>query len=146
MKIAIPVNDLLALYKHNPLTAPKFAIYDIESVNSEVYFSLHSILENKLSKHKNHIFTTKEIMCTCDLEKKNNLLHKCEHYALLELIGDCSYLLADRYCDNTKKSMKQGGVILFRIPTIINKVEIAIKNFLIGGSIANKIKHIHHAS
>lgn len=146
MKIALPVNDMLTLYKYNPHTAPKFAIYTIVTVGDELHFSLHCVLENKLSKHNNHLFNTEEMTCNCHLEEKNNLSHKCEHYSPLELIGDCSYLLASSYCENTKASMEQGGVILFKVPSIINKVEIAIKNFLIGGSIATQIKQIHNVS
>lgn len=147
MKIAVPVNDSLALYKDNPHTAPKFAIYNIvTSSDVDVYFSLHSVIENSFFKIKNAQFDTTEIKCDCDIERQNNLRHKCNHYAILELIGDCSYLLASKHCKNTKASMKQGGVEVFRLPLIINTVNIAIKNFIIGGSFANKIKHIHHAS
>jgi predicted Fe-Mo cluster-binding NifX family protein len=147
MKIAVPVNDTLTLYKDNPHTAPRFAIYDVVTTSgADVYFSLHSVIENTLFKIKNAEFDTTEIKCDCDIDRQKNLRHKCDHYAILELIGECSYLLASKYCKNTKISMKQGGIEVFKIPSIINTVNIAIKNFIIGGSFANKIKHIHHAS
>lgn len=147
MKIALPVNDTLTLYKDNPHTAPRFAIYEIVTKSdAQVYFSLLKVVENKFSKLKNDAFDTKELTCDCDKERKSNLRHICDHYSLLELIGECSYLLVTRYCENTQKSMKQGGIEIFRLPKIINSVNIAIKNFIIGGSFANKIKHIHYAS
>lgn len=147
MKIALPVNDTLTLYKDNPHTAPRFAIYDVVTTkNKEVYFSLHSVIENKFSQLKNAEFDEKERHCDCDILRQENLRHKCDHYAILELIGECSYLLANKYCNNTKKSMEQGGVKMFKIPPIINTLNTAIKNFIIGDSIANKIKQIHYAS
>jgi len=146
MKIAIPVNDLLNVYKNNPHTAPKFAIYDLIKEDDTVHFSLESIKENQLSTHKNHPFCSDEIMGTCSSEVQENLTHKCEHYSVLEMIGGCSYLLVNRYCENMKNSMKQSGIELFKIPSIINKTDIAIRNFIIGGSIASKIQYIHNAS
>lgn len=147
MKIALPVNDTLTLYKNNPHTAPKFAIYDVNTEDGEdVYFSLHSVIENKYSRLKNSEFDTNETNCDCDLQRQENLRHMCDHYAILDLIGECSYLLANKYCKNTKKSMEQGGIKMFKIPPIINSVNIAIKNFIIGGSIARKITNIHYAS
>lgn len=147
MKIALPVNETLVLYKNNPHTAPKFAIYDVITTNDKnVYFSLHSVIENRFCKLKNANFDERETHCECDIQRQKNLRHKCDHYAILELIGECSYLLANKYCKNTKKSMEQGGIKMFKIPPIINSVNIAIKNFIIGDSIANKIKQIHYAS
>lgn len=147
MKIALPVNETLTLYKNNPHTAPRFAIYDVITTNNrDVYFSLHSVIENRFYRVKNAEFDEKERECDCDIQRETNLRHKCDHYAILELIGECSYLLANKYCKNTKKSMEQGGVKIFKIPPIINTINIAIQNFIIGDSIANKIKQIHYAS
>jgi predicted Fe-Mo cluster-binding NifX family protein len=58
-------------------------------------------------------------------------MHKCEHYSLLETLHDCSYLLANRYCRNTQKSLKQAGIKIFKLPVIISRLDIAIKNFII---------------
>ena len=146
MKIAVPVNDLLNVYKHNPHTAPKFVIYDLVKLENEVRFSLDSIVENTLSLHKNHLFRSEAITGDCEKEEKENIVHKCEHYSLLEMIGGCSYLLANRCCENTKKSMKQSGIGVFKIPSIINKTDMAIQNFIIGEFIASKIQNIHNVS
>jgi predicted Fe-Mo cluster-binding NifX family protein len=146
MKIAVPVNDLLNVYKHNPHTAPKFLIYEIVKLHNEVHFSLDSVVENSLWVYKNHLFHSSEVMGECDDAKKENMAHKCEHYSLLEMISGCSYLLAARFCESSKKSMQQSGIKIFKIPSIINKTDIAIQNFIIGESIASKIQQIHNAS
>jgi len=146
MKIAVPIDDSLDIYKHNPHTAPKFVIYELLKQQNEVYVSLFCIVDNTLSVHKKRDFYADEIMGTCESENKQSIMHKCEHYSILEAIGGCSYLLANRYCENTKMSMKQSGIEVFKIPSIINKPEMAIKNFIIGESIASKIQNIHNVS
>jgi len=146
MKIALPIKDTLNIYKDNPHTAPKFAIYIIENINNTIHFSLHAIVDNPLSDLKCHQFTEEEKTCSCDAEEQKSLMHKCEHYSLLESIGDCTYLLANKYCINTRNSMKKAGIKIFQVPPIISKIDIVIKNFIIGASLANKIKNIHHAS
>ncbi len=146
MKIALPVKDNLTMYKNNPHTAPKFAIYSIDKIHETIEYSLLSIIENPMSKLKDKMFDNEEIACNCSAEKQNNLEHKCEHYSLLETLHDCSYLLASRYCKNTQNSLKKAGIKIFKIPAIISRLDIAIKNFIIGASLASKIKNIHNAS
>jgi len=147
MKIALPISESDTLYKNNPLTAPKFAIYNIEITKSaDVYFSLDSIIENRFYQTKGTSFDTNELSCNCDKSREQNLRHICDHYALHELIKGCSYLLASKYCLNTKNSMQSVGIKIFKIPAIINKINFAINNFIIGGSLAYKITDIHHAS
>jgi predicted Fe-Mo cluster-binding NifX family protein len=84
--------------------------------------------------------------CDCNTERQHNLRHKCEHYTLLEIIHGCTFLLASKYCLNTKTMMKNGGITIIKIPPIAKKIDTAIKNFLIGASLANTVKHIHHES
>ena len=52
MKIVLPVQDTFSIYKHNPHTAPKFAIYVVEELRGTVHFSLHSIIENQMYTFK----------------------------------------------------------------------------------------------
>lgn len=146
MKIALPINDTLTIYKNNPHTAPRFAIYIIEHKANGVYFSLSSIVENPLSKYKSQMFDQEQKSCECSAEREKNIEHICEHYSLLETLSDCSYLLANKYCKNTKSSMMKAGVVLFKIPPIINQIDIAIKNFILGVPLANNIRYIHNAS
>lgn len=146
MKIALPIDESLSFYKDNPHTAPKFAIYNIEIGEIDIFFSLDKIIENKLFRVKSNEFEEQERKCECATQRQENLRHKCDHYSLLEEINGCSYLLANKCCTNTQNSMKIGGIKVFTIPPIINKIDIAIKNFIIGGSLASQIRQIHHAS
>jgi predicted Fe-Mo cluster-binding NifX family protein len=146
MQIAIPLNDQLSLYHSNPCTAPKFAIYAIEGDRTHLSFRLTQIVDNPWCRIKCANFEEEAVACDCDPDRRNSMRHISEHYALLDAIGECSYLLADRYCENTKRAMKNGGVRIFKIPSIIKQTDMAIKNFLIGAELANTMQHIHHAS
>jgi len=146
MKIALPVNNAMTLYRDNPHTAPKFAIYEIKNSQDCVIFTLASIVQNPWNIMREKNFDNNQVQCKCDFIKENTISHKCEHYALLDAINGCKYLLANQYCKNTKNTMRNGGIIISKIPPIINQIDMAIKNFLIGASLADTIKHIHHGS
>ena len=146
MEIAIPTDDKHAIYHDNAYTAPKFAIYSIILGKTEISFSLKSIIENPLSRLKCEGFEDDQLACHCDFERSQSQRHIYEHYALLDVIGGCSYLLANQYCKNVIRSMENGGITIYKIPPIIKKIDMAIKNFLIGASIANKVQNIHYES
>jgi len=146
MMIAVPEDNDLTFYHDNPFTAPKFAIYSIEGDKTNVSFSKSAIVENHRHLFKCNIIEESQIACDCDMDAKKDIEHICEHYSLLESISNCSYLLADKYCENTSNTLKKGGVIVFKIPTFIKDINVAIKNFLIGASLANKVQYIHNAS
>jgi len=146
MKIAVPLTKELMLYSNNPYTAAKFAIYLIVGDKTDVSYSLIEIVDNPRYIEVSDIGEETEKECACDSERQNDLKHICEHYSILESIASCSYLLAIKYCKNTSKTLQNGGIKIFQIPTIIKKADTAIKNFLIGASLANRIQNIHHAS
>lgn len=146
MKIAIAMTSDNRVYHNNPCTAPKFAIYTIDKENMQVRFSLSAIFDNPVFTNSSQTFTDEEKSCDCSIERQKDFSHACEHYALLDIIGGSTYLLADKYCQNTLKSLNNGGVSIYKIPTIIHDLDIAIKNFLIGAKYANTFQHIHHAS
>ena len=147
MDIAIPTDENLAIYHDNAYTAPKFTIYSIYLQDkTNIRISRKSIIDNPLYRVKCNSFCEDQIKCDCDIDSSKNLRHLYEHYALLDIISGCSYLLANRYCDNVARTMDKGGICIYKIPPIIKEVEMAIKNFLIGASLANRIQHIHHAS
>lgn len=146
MTIAIPVHPDHRLYHDNPCTAPRFALYDIEGPESNVQVRLKTEVDNPLCQVTHNCFDAEKIACSCNETQQKNIQHISEHYALLEAIAGCSYLLADRYCANTSRTLKNGGIELVKIPPFIDKIESAIKNFLIGASLANQVQHIHHAS
>jgi len=146
MKIAVAMDLDHTFYHKNPSTAPKFAIYTIKGEKSEVTYALSAIFENPWYSKKANIIQNEEINCECSIERQEDLDHACSHYAVLDVISGCSYLLADHYCNNTLKALKNGGVSIFKIPFMIRDIEIAIKNFLIGALYASTVQHIHHAS
>lgn len=146
MKVAIAMTSNNRVYHDNPCTAPKFAVYTIHKENLQVTFSLNAVLDNPVYTKNVKAFTDDAINCGCSIEQQQDFTHACEHYALLDIIGGSSYLLADKYCKNTLKSLNNGGVSIYKTPSIIHDVEIAIKNFLIGANYANTVQHIHHAS
>ena len=146
MKIAVPLKDTFTFYHLNPFTAPKFAIYNIEGDRLNLTYGLSSVVENPCKNINNGEFEEKQILCDCDEKQCTNIHHIFEHYALLDAIGGCSYLLADRYCDNTTRALNNGGIKMFKIPPIINMIDSAVKNFILGASLASTFKHIHHVS
>ncbi|OHE10908.1 MAG: hypothetical protein A2513_01050 [Sulfurimonas sp. RIFOXYD12_FULL_33_39] len=146
MRIAIPLDKNMMFYNENPYTAPKFAIYFIEGNHSDISFKILKILDNPRYLDVSEGVEEIQKKCDCNIERQTDMQHICEHYSILETIGNCSYLLAAKYCHNTYKTLKNGGIKIFKIPSIIKKTEIAIKNFLIGASFANKIQSIHDAS
>jgi len=146
MKIAVPFSQQLELYRDNPSTAPKFGIYEIVMEKSRVGISLLSVEMNPWCKTACGLFDTSSTNCTCDEERQKDIRHITEHYALLEVLAGCSYLLADRFCDNTKRALTNGGIHLFKFPSVIRTTENAIKNFIIGASLANTVEHVYYAS
>lgn len=147
MEIAIPTDEKDTIYRDNAFTAPKFAIYSVLLEDkTNISFHLKFIIENPLQTLKCDGFKNEQLTCNCKGESSNNLHHVYEHYALLDAIGGCSYLLANHYCKNVIRSMKNGGITIYKIPPIIKKIDTAIINFLIGASFASPTQHIHYAS
>lgn len=146
MKIAIPVDKDLMLYSENPYTAEKFAIYSIKGDANNISFDMVKIVDNPRSNQVSDGLEEIQKKCACDKERQDDMQHICDHYSILETIKSCNYLLSAKYCKNTYKTLQNGGITVFKIPTIIKKTDSAIKNFLIGASIANRIQNIHHAS
>ncbi len=146
MKIAVPVNNIMTFYHFNPFTAPKFAIYSIDGDRNKVTFRLQSVVENPWVGTDFGEFETKQVTCNCDSSACANMQHISEHYALLDVIGGCDYLLVDLHCDNVSRALKNGGIQVYKTPPIIHKIDTAIKNFILGVSLASTFKHIHYAS
>ena len=146
MKIAVPFSQQMELYRHNPSTAPRFGIYEIESKNGNVAVRLLRVEANPWCENSCNAFPNSDATCTCDEERQQDIRHITEHYALLEVLGGCSYVLADHFCDNTKRALANGGIRIFKYPSVIRTAENAIKNFIIGASLANTVEHVHYAS
>ena len=146
MKIAVAMTSNNHVYHSNPCTAPKFGIYTIKKEGSNVSFALSAIFENPIFAKNDHHFTDEEKNCNCSIERQQDFNHACEHYALLDIIGGSSYLLADKFCKNTQRSLVNGGISIYKVPPIVREVNIAIKNFLLGANYAHTVQHIYHAS
>ncbi|MCD6258412.1 MAG: hypothetical protein J7J31_02295 [Helicobacteraceae bacterium] len=146
MKVAIPVDSDNTLYMQNPYTAPQFAIYRIEGDRDSLHYSIDTIIENPKHTLAKTTFANTQIDCNCLEAEVNCFDHICEHYSLLEIISGCKYLLAVKYCQNTSNALKNGGIEVFQIPTIIKQAESALKNFLIGAKYASKISNIHNGA
>ena len=146
MKVAVPTDNELLFYHANPITAPKFSIYHIDGDYLNLTFSLVDIVINPWIVANKGVFDEEQINCRCDEEECFDIRHISEHYALLEVIGECDYMLADGYCKNTLNTLAKAGIKIFKIPSIIRKIDYAIKNFILGASLADNVKHVHYAS
>ncbi|MEN8726875.1 MAG: hypothetical protein ABF276_02820 [Sulfurovum sp.] len=145
-KIAIPVNNTMGFYHSNPMTAPKFAIYTINIKNENVTFSLINIADNPWNRTNNGIYSPSQIDCSCNKEICSDIRHITEHYSILNVIHECDYLLVDNYCDNSLRALQNANIQTYKIPPFITHTHLAIKNFLLGASLASTFKHIHYAS
>lgn len=146
MTIAIPLNKSMVLYHSNPITAQKFAIYNLKSNKSGITVALQCVVNNPWVNSEPECFTEEKVTCNCSIEQQNDMQHISHHYTLLDAIGGCSYLLADHYCHNTMRTLRNGGVSIYKVPPIIKQVNHAIANFIIGASLASTAEYIHHAS
>jgi predicted Fe-Mo cluster-binding NifX family protein len=144
MMFAVPLANDLKLYRQNPCTAPKFGIYTVDGEPSNVSFMRLRIMDNPWLKNSCEGFEGEQINCNCASDQQKSFRHKTEHYAILEAIAGCSFLLANNYCKNTLQTLKNGGIKIYEIPNIITNIDSAIKNFLVGAYLARSIKHIHH--
>lgn len=147
IKIAIPLDNTMSFYHRNLFTAPTFAIYIIKNENKRITtFSLLKVIDNPWNSINNGEYKECQIQCACDKEISSDIQHITEHYAIFHAIGTCDYLLVDYYCDNISQVLKNADIKTYKVPPFIHKVDMAIKNFLLGVSLASTLKHIHHAS
>lgn len=144
MMFAIPLAHDLNLYRYNPCTAPKFGIYTVDGDPSNVSFMRLRVMENPWLTLKGDGFDGEQINCRCGRSDQQSMRHKTEHYAILEAVAGCTFLLANNYCKNTLQTLRNGGIRIYEIPDIITNIDSAIKNFLVGATLARSIKHIHH--
>ncbi len=146
MLIAIPLTTELSIYHNNPFTAPQFGIYSIEKQERNILFLQKNIVQNPWSKTNDTSFDEEQITCSCTPEKQCELTHMVQHYGLADLLSSCTYLLADKRCDNIANTFQKLHIKLYKIPAIIKDPKSAIKNLIIGVSLADHIQDIHYAS
>lgn len=145
--IAIPVDATNNVYHDNPCSAPLFAVYEIEGSRKEIRYRHAFTRLNPWKKVEGTMVTDMSVRnCSCDDDTSQDPHHISEHYALLEVLGKCDYLLANRYCLNTVKMMRNVGIKLHRFPPFVKRIDQAIHHFIIGADIADHVQHIHPAS
>lgn len=139
IKVVLPVDHHLAFYHNNPLTAPQFAIYYLATVNLKASFSLITTFHNPFLLESGNECSMALRECHCSQETVEIPEHKSVHYQLLSVMVGCQYLLADRYCENLKEALGNYGISVYKIPSIIQHTNHALKNFLVGASIADNV-------
>ncbi len=147
MKFAVPITTLPNIYPNNPCTAPQFAIYSVHYIAKEVHYAFVRTVANPW-RNEDGTFgcDLQAINGECSIEAQNDLSHMSEHYAMLEAINGCSYLLVQSYCENTRRAMRNAGVKLFQIPPFCKTLEQAVSNFLIGAKLAEHSGQIRAVS
>ncbi len=142
MKILIPLTQTKEVYHDNFFKAPHFGIYTIDNQKRDIYCQFESLVPNPYEC----IYTNDPTHCAnhgmCD-QTQCTVQHIEDHYAFSKSINGCNYVLADRYCDTMVEAFRQTGITLYKLSPFLHTVEIAIKNFILGVSLASTLQHIH---
>ena len=146
MKFAVPFTECLDLYRDNALTAPKFGIYSLRGNGGKITILMTEVVPNPLAVSDTCTFDTAMVHCSCAPRRREAFSHRLLHYGLLEILDGCDYLLANYGCDNLRRALAKGGIKVFHYASFIRQTDHAIKNFIIGASLADTVQHINHAS
>jgi len=147
MMLAIPMDAMMRVYHYNPCSAAMFALYDVCGERKDIRYRFVETRLNPWEKHKGAMVCDPKMKtCECESDLSQNPQHVSEHYALLEVIGKCNYLIVDSYCLNTLYAMKNVGIKIHKIPPFIKKADEAINHFIIGANLADHLRYIHPAS
>jgi len=142
MLVWVPVKNQTDVYHNNIFRAPFFALYAIDRVKSNVYCSCIDLIRNPYSCLKNMNQELSQNYGICDPESCT-MEHITEHYILSHRIKSCDYVLADHFCETMTKALQEKGVTIYKISPFLHSPDIAIKNFILGVSLASKLQHIH---
>lgn len=147
MIVAIPVDARMRVYHHNPCSATMFALYKLTGERTDVQYAHVDTKLNPWERSNGEMVRNPEIKtCSCGNDKKNDPHHISEHYALLEAIGKCDYLLVNQYCLNTLYAMRNVGIKIHKLPPFVKTADVAMEHFIIGSEITDHLKYIHPAS
>lgn len=142
MKVLIPVKNQTDVYHDNLFRAPTFAVYSIDNICSNVYCSLMETIQNPYSCLDNKESSNCENHGICD-QDHCTFQHKEEHYHLIQSMKNCDVILADHFCDTMTTALQEKGIKIYKLSPFLKKSDIAIKNFLLGVSLASTLQHIH---
>lgn len=144
MIIAIPMDTIKRVYHYNPCSASMFALYEVSGDRKDIRYRFVENRINPWEKHEGAMVRDPKMKeCACESDLSKNPYHISEHYALLEAIGKCDYLIVDSYCLNTLYAMKNVGIKIHKIPPFVKTPEEAIYHFLISNEIAGDLRYIH---
>lgn len=144
MNIAIPMDAMKRVYHHNPCSAPMFALYEVLGDRNDIRYRFIETRLNPWERHEGRMVRDPKMKaCECEIDLAQNPQHISEHYALLEIIGKCDYVIVDSYCLNTLYAMKNVGIKIHKVPPFVKTAEEAINHFLIGNEFAGHLRYIH---
>ena len=142
MRILVPVKNKTDVYHNNMFRAPQFAIYTIDHIEPNVYCTCTDIISNPYSHLVDISPELSKNYGICDPESCT-MEHITEHYILSHRIKSCDYVLADHFCETMTKALQEKGVTIYKISPFLHSPDMAIKNFILGVSLASKLQHIH---
>jgi hypothetical protein len=146
LKFALPLDNRNTFYRYNPCSAQKFAIYTTHGTSDEVTYAQLRIVDNPWQKVEGAMCDPEFRYGGCEKEVQKDLNHIVDHYAILEVLNGCNFLLGDNFCENTRRAMHNAKIKTYNIPPFISQIDKIIEHFLIGAKIADSVEHIHHAS
>jgi predicted Fe-Mo cluster-binding NifX family protein len=148
VKVLVPVKNETDVYHDNIFSAPRFALYSIdikESIDknaSRVYYACEYIIENPKLDSEHHEYAGQRDHGICNAEFCSDA-HYNLHYELSKSIDECDYILVNHTCETMMRALKETGINLHKISPFLRKTDIAIKNFILGVSLASTLQHIH---
>ncbi len=146
MKFAVSLSADDTFYRYNPCGAEKFSIYTVHTNPNGLTYALLKTVKNPWCDIEGAMCSPEMRYGECALDMKQDLEHIVDHYAILEVLSRCTYLLGDNFCDNTKRAMHNAGIKTYNVPPFISMIDKIITHFLIGVNIADSAEHIHYAS
>ncbi len=72
----------------------------------------------------------------------DTLDHKLGHYAIVEALQGCDYLLVHNCCKRTRHSLEVAGIKIFTIPGFIKQPSLAVKHFIVADYLAKHEKEL----
>ncbi|MDD5053041.1 MAG: hypothetical protein PHO27_09960 [Sulfuricurvum sp.] len=144
MLVAIPMDAMMRVYHNNPCSATMFAIYEVVGERRDIRYRYVDTRLNPWEKHEGEMVRDPRMKaCECELDLSKDPHHISEHYALLEVIGKCDYIIVDLYCLNTLYAMRNVGIKIHKIPPFLKTAEEVINHFVIGTEIAEHLQYVH---
>ncbi len=146
MKFALPLDKDGLFYRFNPCGADTFSIYTVHKEKEMLTYALLNSVANPWHNIEGATCSHLAENGGCDAELKNNIEHILDHYAMLEVLSRCDYLLGDNFCDNTRKALRNAGIKAYNVPPFLTEIKKIITHFLIGVNVADSSGNIHYAS